>query len=288
MKTNPFITRRSRLFRNQNLLKYLFLSIIGIPAIFPFWWMVISGFKREIEVLAYPPTLIPIEWHWINFINVFKFQPFAREYGNSIYISCLVTIGTLIVSSLAGYSFSRIRFRGSSVIFLILLGGLMLPTEVTLLPNFMFMKSLNLYNTHIPLIILPIFGSQGILATFMMRQFFLSLPSEIEDAARVDGLSRFGVYWKIALPLAKSPIAAVSILTFLTSWNSFLEPLIYLESRNLYTLPLAIRSFIDDSGNHIWNLQLAATTLSVLPVLLLFIFAQKQVVESFLYSGTKG
>ena len=163
-----------------------------------------------------------------------------------------------------------------------------MPPEVTILPNFLMMQKLNLINTHIPLIILPILGSNGVMATFMMRQFFLNLPKELEEAARIDGLDRPGIFWRVIIPNAKPALAAVAILSFLYSWNSFLEPLIYLNDIKLFTLPLALRNFTDAYGQPLWNIQLAATVMAVVPVLIFYILAQKQVVESFSFSGTKG
>ncbi len=285
MNNNP--TMKGRKWLRQGLL-YLVLLVLSIPFVFPFWWMFTSAFKKAYEIFIFPPTFLPKTWNFSNFSDAFTYQPFALHYWNSLYIALLVTAGTLLLSSLAGYAFARIPFWGRSLIFVVLLSALMMPAEVTVVPNFVLMKALNLTNTHVPLILLPILGANGVVATFMMRQFFLSLPADIEDAARIDGLDRFGIYWRIALPMAKPALAAVAILTFLYSWNSFLEPLIYLDDINLFTLPLSLRNFTDDYGQPLWNVQLAATTLSVVPVLIFYILAQKQVVESFTFSGTKG
>lgn len=267
---------------------YLSLVILSIPVLWPFWWMITSAFKSTYEIFTFPPTLLPTTWHLENFTQAFTYQPFARQYFNSIYIALLVTIGTLVCSSLAGYAFARIKFPGSSAIFLVLLSALMMPPEVTILPNFTFMQALGWIDTHKPLIILPILGSNGVVSTFMMRQFFLALPKELEEAARIDGLDRFGIFWRVILPNAKPALSAVAILTFLYSWNNFLEPLIYINDINKFTLPLALRNFTDAYGQPMWNIQLAATTMSVVPVLIFYVLAQKQVVESFAFSGTKG
>lgn len=264
------------------------LLVIALPFIFPFWWMLTSSLKSASEVFAFPPTFLPKSWQWKNFLDVFTYQPFARQYLNSIYIAVLVTIGTILVSSLAGYAFARIRFRGSALIFLFLLSALMMPSEVTIVPNFFFMTALGWINTHLPLIVLPIFGANGIVGTFLMRQFFLTLPSEIEDAAMIDGLGRFGIFWRIALPIARPALGALAILSFLFSWNLFLEPLVFVNDLELFTLPLALNNFTDNYGAPIWHLQLAATALSVIPVLVVYLFAQEQVVESFAASGVKG
>lgn len=272
----------------NKLLLYVLLLLLCIPFVFPFWWMVISSFKTPNEIFAYPPSLIPRSWQWQNFVETFRYQPFARHYFNSVYIAVLTTAGTLVVSSLAGYAFARIRFRGDNFLFLLLLSSLMMPLEVTIIPNFFLMKALNLLNTHVPLIIIPVLGGQGVVATFIMRQYFLSLPKEIEDAGTIDGLSRFGIWRHIALPMARSALAAVAILTFLDSWNSFLEPLIYIDDLNLFTLPLSLRNYMDITGLPLYHLQLAATTLSVVPILIIYIVAQRHVINSFALSGVKG
>lgn len=280
MKISP-----RRLIRKTPL--YVLLLVLAIPFVVPFWWMLTSSFKKPIDIFVFPPSLIP-HGDFSNFVEAFTFQPFGLHYINSLYIALLVTLGTLFICSLSGYAFARIRFKGNNVIFLLLMTALMMPPEVTIVPNFVFMKTLGLTNTHLPLILLPIFGGNGVVSMFMMRQFFLLLPVELEDAARMDGLDRFGIFWRVAMPMARPAIAAVAILTFLYSWNSFLEPFIFLNDTNLFTLPLSLRNFTDAYGVPLWNIQMAATTMSVIPVLIFYIIAQKQVIESFAFSGVKG
>jgi multiple sugar transport system permease protein len=271
-----------------NLTWYASLLLLSVPFVFPFWWMITSALKTAAEVFAFPPTLLPPSWQWTNFVDVFEFQPFARQYFNSLYIAAAVTVGTILISSLAGYAFARIRFAGRTMLFLLLLTALMMPSEVTIIPNFFLFSFLGWLDSHIPLIVLPIFGANGVVGTFLMRQFFLQLPSEIEDAAMLDGLGRYGIFWRIALPIARPPMAALAILSFLFSWNLFLEPLVFVNSQELFTLPLALATFTDNYGLPIWHLQLAATTLAVVPVLVVYVLAQRHVVQSFTMSGLKG
>jgi len=272
----------------QNILVYLVLSVLAVPFVFPFVWMLGSSFKPAVEVFAYPPTIFPSTLQWENYARVFTLQPFAQQYFNSVYIAVIVTFGTVVFSALAGYAFARIGFVGRGLMFLLLLSALMMPEEVTIIPKFNFVQWARLDNTHWPLILFPIFGAQGVIATFMMRQHFLSIPQELEEAAMLDGLTRWGIFWQIALPLAKPILSAVTIITFLTTWNSFLEPLVYLKDVEMFTLPLALRGFADEFGQPIWEVQLAATTLSVLPILIFYVIAQRFVVESFASSGVKG
>jgi multiple sugar transport system permease protein len=263
------------------------LCVVAIPFVFPFLWMVSSGLKSSAEIFG-SPSLVPREWQWRNFIDVFSHQPFARQYFNSLYIAVTVTALTLAVSSLAGYALARMRFAGAALISLFLVSALMVPEEVTIIPNFFLIRWAGLVDTHWPLILLPIFGPQGIMATFLMRQYFLALPKELEEAGTMDGLSRLGVWWRIALPMSRPALAAVAIITFLHSWNLFLEPLIFVSSLEKFTLPLALSNFTDPYGAPLWHLQLAATSLAVIPILIVYIIAQRQIIESFALSGVKG
>lgn len=265
----------------------LALCVAAVPFIFPFIWMVSSGLKSANEIFG-SPSIVPRAWQWQNFVEVFNYQPFARQYFNSLYIALTVTAATLLVSSLAGYALARLRFAGSALIGLFLVSALMVPEEVTILPNFFLMRRAGFIDSHWPLILLPVFGPQGIMATFLMRQYFMAVPRELEEAGKMDGLSRFGVWWRIAVPLSRPALAAVAIITFLNSWNLFLEPLIFVSSLEKFTLPLALSNFTDPYGAPLWHLQLAATTLAVVPILIVYVIAQRQIVESFALSGVKG
>lgn len=263
------------------------LSVVAIPFVFPFLWMVSSGLKGPAEIFG-QPSLVPRVWRWDNLVEVFSYQPFARQYYNSLYIAVTVTLVTLFVSSLAGYALARLRFAGSALVALFLVSALMVPDEVTIIPNFFLMRWAGLMDTHWPLVLLPVFGSQGIVGTFLMRQYFLALPKELEEAGKMDGLSRFGIWWRIALPMSRPALAAVAIITFLNSWNLFLEPLIFISSLEKFTLPLALANFTDPYGTPLWHLQLAATSLAVVPILIVYLIAQRQIIESFALSGVKG
>jgi multiple sugar transport system permease protein len=265
----------------------LALLALAIPFVFPFLWMISAGLKSPSEIFG-QPNLVPRIWQWQNFVEIFTYQPFARQYLNSIYIAVLVTVLTLVLSSLAGYALARMRFAGAGLLMLFLLSALMVPEEVTIIPNFFLMRWLGLMDTHVPLILLPVFGPHGIMATFLMRQYFLALPKEVEEAGKMDGLSRLGLWWRVAVPMSRPALAAVAIITFLFSWNLFLEPLVFVNSLDLFTLPLALNNFNDPYGLPLWNLQLAATTLAVIPILGIYLIAQRQIIESFALSGVKG
>jgi len=272
----------------RRVVLYVALVALVVPFVVPTVWMIASSFKPLSEIFASPPTIFTSSPSLDAYVEAFEFQPFARQYFNSVYIAALVTGIAMLVSSLAGYAFARIRFRARNVLFLIVLVGLLVPGEVTIVPLFQMFKQFGMINTHWPLILVTALAAPCVLATFIMRQFFISLPGELEEAARLDGLSRLGIWWRICLPLAKPALSAVAILTFLTSWNLYLEPTVYITTPDLFTLPQALTRYTDAYGGEMWNTQLAAATMTVVPVLVVFLIAQKQFVEGLAHSGLKG
>ncbi|MEV4765223.1 carbohydrate ABC transporter permease [Micromonospora chokoriensis] len=267
---------------------YGLICLLAVPFVFPTWWMVTSSFKPVGDIFAFPPSLIPTDLSFSAYRRVFELQPFAQQYANSAYIAVVVTIGTLAVSSLAGYAFARIRFRGQHALFLVVLVGLLIPSEVTIVPLFQMFNSVGLIDTHWPLILVPMLGAPSVLATFIMRQFFVTLPGELEEAARVDGLGRLATFWRIALPLARPALGAVAIFTFLHSWNLYLEPIVFLSTPEKFTLPQALTQFVDAYGGPMWDVQLSAASMTALPVLVVFVIAQRQFIEGLAHTGLKG
>jgi multiple sugar transport system permease protein len=279
---------KTELSPRRQVFLYGLLCVLLIPFVFPTWWMVTSSVKPISDIFAFPPQLVPESYDWTTYSKVFELQPFVKQYWNSAYIAALVTVGTMIVSSMAGYAFARIKFPFANAIFMVVLLGLLIPSEVTIVPLFQMFLKAGMVNTHWPLILVPIFGAPSVFATFVMRQFFIALPVELEEAARVDGLGRFKIFRKIALPLARPALASVAIFTFLHSWNLYLEPIVFLSSADRFTLPQALTQYTDAYGGPMWNIQLAAATLTALPVLIVFIIAQKQFVEGLAHTGLKG
>ncbi|MGA4727638.1 carbohydrate ABC transporter permease [Micromonospora taraxaci] len=267
---------------------YGLICLLAVPFVFPTWWMVTSSFKPVGDIFAFPPSLIPTDLSFSAYRRVFELQPFAQQYANSAYIAVVVTIGTLAVSSLAGYAFARIRFRGQHALFLVVLVGLLIPSEVTIVPLFQMFNSVGMIDTHWPLILVPMLGAPSVLATFIMRQFFVTLPGELEEAARVDGLGRLATFWRIALPLARPALGAVAIFTFLHSWNLYLEPIVFLSTPEKFTLPQALTQFVDAYGGPMWDVQLSAASMTALPVLVVFVIAQRQFIEGLAHTGLKG
>ena len=250
--------------------------------------MFTASLKPIEEVFSFPASLIPNDFQISNYTEVFRLQPFLRQYWNSMSIAIVVTIISVTISTMGGYAFARISFKWRSKIFIILLSALLMPAEVTLIPIFRLMVKSGLSDTFFPIVIIPAFGAHAVVGLFLMRQFFLDFPSELEEAAEIDGLSRFKVFTKIALPLSGPAIASLAILSFLYSWNLFLEPLVFLTEPNKYTLPVVLPQFTDTYGAPIFNVQLAATSLSVIPVMIVFVMAQRHFIRGITMTGLKG
>jgi multiple sugar transport system permease protein len=286
------LTREQRAARVRlrwsRALLYAVIGILLVPFVFPLWWMITSSLKTTAEVFAFPPSLWPAQPQWGNYARVFEIQPFIQQYWNSLYIAVLVTAGVILISSMAGYAFARIRFPGANVLFLILIAGLLIPREVIIIPLFQMFQSVGFIDSHVPLILIPLFGAQSVFGTFIMRQFFIGLPKELEEAGRIDGLGRFGVFFRVAMPLAKPAVAALTIIIFLQTWDMFLEPLVFLSTPSQFTLPVALTHFSDAYGGPIWNVQLAATTMMTLPVLFVYVMAQRHFIRGIAQTGLKG
>jgi multiple sugar transport system permease protein len=266
------------------------ILVVGVmPLLLPLVWMVSTSFKPEFDVFAYPPQIVPLRPRLQNYQDVFSQAPFARQYLSSLYIGAANVIGTAIVASMAGYALARLRFPGRGLVLPMLLSALLLPNEILIVPQYALFSNLGMIGTQLPLLIEPIFGAPAVVGTFLMRQFFLSLPRELEDAGRVDGLGALGVFVRIAMPLSGPALATLAITTFLASWNAYLEPLVFTSGRaELITLPVALNEFTNFNGTPQYALQMAATTLSIVPVAVVFLLAQRHIVEGIARSGLKG
>lgn len=284
--TKDFGIGKKRRTQLGNISAWLILAIGGIMMMIPFLWMVSSSLKTIDEIYTFPPQFIPVKLQWNNYVEAWTLLPFDRFFLNSVIVSFCVVLGTLFTSSLAGYAFGRLRFPGRDKIFLIYLSTLMIPFAVRMIPLYVEMQSFGWIDTLWPLIVPAIFTPWG---TFLMRQFMVTLPKELEDAGRIDGCSFFRVYWSIILPLTKPALATLGIFTFLTSWNDFLWPLIIISSLDNKTIPLGLVAFQSRMAMKTpWELIMAAATFSVLPILIAFIFGQKYYVRGIVTSGIKG
>jgi multiple sugar transport system permease protein len=263
---------------------YTLLVITSILMTFPFLWMVSTAFKGSQEVYIYPPTLFPSELHWENFTHVLETVPFVRFYFNSLVVTAIITFSQVATAVLAGYVFARIEFPGRDAIFIVYLATLVVPTQVTMLPLFLLMSELGWIDTYQALTV-PFLANA--FAVFFLRQFFVSLPRELEDAARVDGAGRVRILFQIIMPLARPAIATITLFIFLSQWDSYLWPLIVTNTEAMRTLPIGLRFFVEESGAQL-NYMMAGAVMAVVPVLFVFFFVQKQFIEGIAMSGTKG
>ena len=273
--------------RNLNtLIVYLFLIAVGVMLILPFLWIVSTSLKGNESIFVLPPKWIPDQFHWENYSNVFKKMPFLNYLRNSIFISGMTIFGTLLSSSLVAYAFACLRWPGRNAVFIFVLATMMLPLQVTMIPLFVLFKKLSWLNTFKPLIVPAFFGG-GAFNIFLLRQFFLTIPRELIDAARIDGCSEWRIYWNIVLPLAKPALATVAILTFMMTWNDFFGPLIYLSDKLKGTLALGLAMFVGQYQTE-WGMLMAASVLIMLPMIVLFFLFQKYFIKGFMMSGIKG
>lgn len=263
---------------------YLLLTLISLVMIFPFIWMVLTAFKGNQEVYVYPPTFFPREFHWDNFSHVLETVPFLRFYFNSLLVTTLITVSQVATSVLAAYVFARIDFWGRNFLFLVYLATLVIPNQVTMLPLFLLMSQFGWIDSYQALVV-PFLANA--FAVFFLRQFFASLPRELEDAARVDGAGRLRTLIQIILPLARPALATITLFIFLSEWDSYLWPLIVTNTQAMRTLPIGLRFFVEESGAQL-NYMMAGALMAVIPIILLFFMAQRQFIEGIAMTGTKG
>jgi multiple sugar transport system permease protein len=262
------------------------LMLIGcVIALTPFVWMISSSFKTAADVIAFPPDLIPNPIITDNYPQSISILPMGQAYINSFKISGLDMIGGLLTCSMAAYAFARMRFPGRNVLFFVILATLMIPQEVNLIPLYILFKQIHWIDTHWPLIIPPIL--QNPYGIFLLRQFFLTIPNELEDAARIDGANPWTIYTKVVLPLAVPALVTLGIFIFLYNWNQFLTPLIYLNSQNNFTVPLLLASYLSDYGSQ-WGLLMAACTMAMAPLIVVYAIGQRYFIEGIALSGLKG
>jgi len=280
------------LFLNQRagkvLTKFVILAVIAIGAVFfiiPFLWMISTAGKEGALIWKVPPVWIPPNYEWSNYIEGWRILPFDTFYFNTVKITILTVGGVLVSSSLAAFAFARLRFPGRELLFIVVLSTMMLPYHVTMIPQYMLYTKLGWVNTHKPLWVQWWFGDA--FSIFLLRQFFMTIPLELDDAARIDGCSRFGTFLRILLPLSKPALGVVTIFEFTWSWNNFMGPVIYLDSLKNFTVALGLRQFQQRSGTDL-QYMMAQTVIFVIPVLVLFFVAQKRFIQGIVMTGVKG
>lgn len=249
----------------------------------PFAWMILTSFKEIGEIFSYPPTWWPEVFTLDNYTAAFQAAPFGRFYLNSLFVATTVTLGQLVTCSMAAYAFARMEFWGRDVLFYLFLATMMVPAHVTMIPSFMILHWLGLIDTYGALIIPGLASAFG---TFLLRQFFLSIPKELEEAAFLDGCGRFRVLWQIIVPLARPALATLAIFTFMAVFNDFIWALVVVNSEELYTVQLGLAIFRDRYSTE-WGSLMAGSVVATLPILIVFFFAQKQFIQGIALSGLK-
>lgn len=288
MRTNSLENQRARRAKiAKKVGKYALCIVVSAIMLFPMYWLITTSFKTPMNVAKYPPQWWPNPWTLANYEELFFKRPFMKYLWNSVYIATLMTLGVVVFSSLAGYAFAKIKFKGSNLLFIVILCGMMMPIEVTIIPIYTALSSLKLANSHVGLILCPMFGYCGAFGTFLMRQYFLTVPNELIQAGRIDGASQPRIFMQIVLPMATSTIATLIIFTFLQSWNDYLLPLVLLSDSDKFTLPLGLSLLSNEDGMK-WELVMAAATFSTMPILIVFYLCQEKFMASLSMSGMKG
>ncbi|NMB11992.1 MAG: carbohydrate ABC transporter permease [Firmicutes bacterium] len=269
----------------QQVAIYGLLAILGVLFALPFVWLVSTSLKTDSQLFVMPPIWIPDPIKWSNYRNALNYIPFWLYFKNTLTIAVPSTIGMLISSSLVAYGFSRVQWPGRDAVFILVLATMMLPYQVTMIPLFIVFRNLGWVGTFKPLIIPSFFG--GPFYIFLLRQFYLTLPMELSDAAKIDGCSELGIYRRIILPLSKPALSTVALFSIMAYWNDFLAPLIYLEDDSKYTLALGLQQFQRQFGME-WAMLMATSVVVTLPIIVLFFLTQKTFVQGIALTGMKG
>lgn len=271
-------------FSLSKLMVYIALIVISGVMLIPFIWMLSSSLKLNKDVFSFPMQWIPRDPVWGNYITIWTKIPMLTFVKNSAKLTIIVTILQLVTSSFAAYAFAKLKFKGRNILFLGYIGTISVPWHAYMVPQFMLMRTLHLNNTHLSIICLQAFSAFGV---FLMRQFYDGIPDELCEAARIDGMSEYGIWWRIMLPLSKPALSTLTIFTFVNTWNDFLGPLIYLTDTKKKTLQIGLRMFITDYSSE-YGLIMAASVVALIPVLIVFLALQKYFVQGVATAGLKG
>lgn len=268
----------------QNGVWLLVVCALAFAVMLPFIWMIVTSLKSPTEVFAYPPTWIPKEFQWSNYVEMWNKAPFGRYFMNSAIVAICVTIGQLTSCVLAAFAFARMEFKGKNVMFMIFLSTTMISSQVTLVPTYLVMRTLNWIDSYQALIVPFLANGFGV---FMLRQSFRTIPKELEEAAKLDGCSRFRFLWQILIPLSKPILASQALFAFMGNWNSYQWPLIITNQDSMRTLQIGLRYFVSGEGSTQWGIYMAAALVVTLPVIIIYFLVQKTFVESMASTGLK-
>lgn len=281
----PETQQRRAKFHPGHIPLHIALLLGSVVMLLPFVWMLSTSLKRPPQVFAYPPIWIPQPVAWDNYARTVAAMPFGRFYLNSAIVTIGVTVLQIIISSLAAFAFARLQFRGRNVLFLLYLATLMIPFQVTMIPNFIVLtRLLHWYDTYQAMILPPAFSA---FSTFLLRQYFLGIPHDLDEAARMDGASSFRIWWQVIMPLSGPVLAALTIFVSLNTWNEFLWPLIITNSLDMRTLPVGLAAF---QGQYKvdWNLLMAGSVIAMLPVLVIYMIGQRWFIRGITMTGMGG
>ncbi len=270
--------------RTMRVILYIVLIALALVMLVPFAWMPSASFKLDKDVFVFPIQWIPANPRWQNYVDIWNKIPLSKFVLNTAKLTVIVTFLQLLTSSFAAYAFAKLDFKGKDLLFLAYIATIAVPWQVYMVPQFMMMRSMGLADTHLAIICLQAFSAFGV---FMMKQFYEGIPTELCEAARIDGMNEYQIWYKIMLPLSKPSLSTLTIFTFVNTWNDFLGPLIYLTTESKKTLQLGLRMFISQFGSE-YGLIMAASVLSLIPVLVVFLSLQKYFVEGVAASGVKG
>jgi multiple sugar transport system permease protein len=269
----------------STIILHVLLILASVVMFGPFLWMAFSGLKDLAQIFQVPPTLFPNPWRWENISRSLTAMPFDKAYINSAYISVIVVLSQLLTCSMAAFSFAKIDFPFRNVLFILFLSMLMVPEQVTIVPLYIILKNLGWLDTHLSLIVPDaLFSAFGV---FLLRQFFMGIPRDLSEAAYVDGANMWKIYWRIMVPLIRPALASLAIVSFLGNWNSFFKPVIFLSSTDNFTVPLMLSTF---KGLYVtdWTLMMSGSAIAVMPVLLVYLVLQRNIIEGISMTGIKG
>ncbi len=278
--------RKDTLYYIKRVMFYLLVGLLAFVCVIPLYWMVRSSFMKNTDIYVMDPFVFwPKEMLWSNFVNAWNSAPFTRYALNTVVIVIANLIGTLITASMAAYAFSRVKWKGRGICFAVILSTMMLPGAVTIVPQFLIWRNFGMVDSYLPLI-LPSFLGGGAFNIFLLRQFFLAIPNDLDEAAEIDGAGKLRVFLQIILPLSKSALIVVALFTFLGNWNDFFGPIIYLNTKEKFTLAVGLLQFQGDYATK-WNLLMAASTIVVAPCILIYLIGQRYLIEGISLTGLK-
>lgn len=288
-KTKGILGKEKKHFHSQkrqkkiaNFFIYILLFSISIILLAPLWWMVSTSLKPMEEIVQYPPSLLPENWMWSNYLSTIRAFPFIRYARNTLFITFFVVLGNVVVNSFIAYGFAKVDFPGKKVLFSLVLATMMIPGFVTMIPQYILFTKFNWVGTYLPLIVPSFFGNA--FNIFLMRQFYMSINNDISEAAQIEGANHFYIWSRLMIPMTKPALITIAITSFNGAWNDFLGPLLYIQDEQKYTLQIGLQTFKSQSGTQ-WNYLMAGATLVMLPTILLFFFAQKYFIEGLDLTG---